>query len=68
MDCIVDYRTDLYSLGAIFYELLTGSQPFVHSDPLSIVHAHLSVTPVPPHIVKSEIPKRTVCGCVEANV
>jgi predicted ATPase/transcriptional regulator with GAF, ATPase, and Fis domain len=41
----VDYRTDLYSLGATFYETLTGLAPFVSDDPLELIHAHIAKTP-----------------------
>ncbi len=38
----VDTRTDLYSLGITFYELLTGSQPFAATDLMEMVHAHIA--------------------------
>ena len=41
----VDQRSDLYALGALFYELLSGAPPFVSDDPLTVIHAHLSVLP-----------------------
>ncbi|QFY41666.1 AAA family ATPase [Candidatus Methylospira mobilis] len=44
----VDYRTDLYALGASFYALATGSPPFRENDPAALIHAHLSRVPVPP--------------------
>ena len=43
----VDYRTDFYSLGITFYELLTGQLPFASNDPLEIVYGHTALYPTP---------------------
>jgi len=38
----VDYRTDFYSLGVTFYELLSAQLPFYSEDPMELVHSHLA--------------------------
>ncbi len=43
----IDYRSDFYSLGVTFYEMLTGKRPFESKDPLELVHAHIAKTPPP---------------------
>jgi PAS domain S-box-containing protein len=48
MNRSIDYRTDFYSLGVTFYELLTGRVPFPTTDVLELVHCHLAKPPIPP--------------------
>src|SRR5262249_20719255 len=48
MNRSVDYRTDMYSLGVVFYEMLVGRRPFETMAPLELMHAHIAVKPVPP--------------------
>ncbi|MEO1402798.1 MAG: serine/threonine-protein kinase PknK, partial [Cyanobacteria bacterium J06635_1] len=45
MNCLLDYRTDFYSLGVTFYELLTQTVPFQSDDSLELVHQHLAQKP-----------------------
>ena len=51
----VDYRTDFYSLGVIFYRLLCGQLPFTAQDALGLIHQHLAKQPRPPHQCKPTI-------------
>ncbi|NEQ41561.1 MAG: protein kinase, partial [Okeania sp. SIO3I5] len=50
----IDYRTDFYSLGVTFFELLTGQLPFKSSDPMELVHCHIAKTP--PNPPNSQVP------------
>jgi predicted ATPase/transcriptional regulator with GAF, ATPase, and Fis domain len=52
-----DYRTDFYSLGATFYEWLTGQPPFVASDPLEMIHNQIARNPAPPHELEPSLPE-----------
>ena len=56
MNRSVDYRSDLYSMGVVFYELLTGSLPFKATDAMGLVHAHIALSPEPVSSRRPEIP------------
>ncbi|MBF2058571.1 MAG: diguanylate cyclase [Cyanobacterium sp. T60_A2020_053] len=51
-----DYRTDFYSLGVTFYEMLTGLLPFESDDSLELIHAHLTKKPPAPSTINPQIP------------
>jgi len=51
----LDYRTDFYSLGVTFYELLTGQLPFNTKDNMELVHCHIAKQATPPHQINKEI-------------
>lgn len=53
----VDFSTDLYSLGIVFYELLTGRLPFYSSDPLELIHSHLAEETPKVNQIEPQIPQ-----------
>jgi PAS domain S-box-containing protein len=54
----VDFRTDLYSLGIVFYELLTGKLPFLSEDSMELIHSHIAKQPVSPGQHNTAIPEQ----------
>ncbi|MCW2964969.1 MAG: pknB [Actinomycetia bacterium] len=52
----VDPRSDLYSLGIVLYEMLTGNVPFTGDTPVEIAMKHLSQVPEPPSKLRAEVP------------
>ncbi|GAA3935384.1 AAA family ATPase [Litoribacillus peritrichatus] len=57
MNRSVDHRSDLYSLGVVFYKLLTNQCPFQSNDILELIHAHIAQQPPPPHKINNTIPE-----------
>ena len=56
MNRSIDYRTDLYSLGVTFYELLTGKVPFESDSAMELVHCHIAKVPKPIDEINPEVP------------
>jgi hypothetical protein len=51
-----DARSDLYSLGVVFYEALTGRRPFSADTPFALLQKHLSEAPVAPSVLRPGLP------------
>ncbi len=63
----VDRRSDLYSLGIVLYEMLTGSVPFTSSNIPSVLYMHIHEPPSPPRRLNPEVPgnvERVVLGAL----
>src|SRR3954468_4543148 len=56
MNRVLDYRTDFYSLGATFYEMLSRTRLFEADDDMELVHCQIARDPVPLHRRSPEIP------------
>ena len=57
MNRCIDYRTDLYSLGISFYQILTGKLPFTADDAMELIHCHIAKKITPVSDVRTDVPK-----------
>ncbi len=66
----IDHRVDIYALGAMAYELLTGRPPFVGNSVQAVLSAHVTATPQPVSDLRPSIPPalaQLVMRCLEKN-
>jgi serine/threonine protein kinase len=66
----VDHRADIYALGAILFEMVTGRVPFEGETPLSIVLKHRSEPPVDPQTINAQLSvgmSRVILKCLEKS-
>jgi predicted ATPase/signal transduction histidine kinase/tRNA A-37 threonylcarbamoyl transferase component Bud32 len=56
MNRSIDYRTDFYSLGVLFYEMFVGHPPFQSTDSMELVHCHIAKKPIYPSELNPQLP------------
>lgn len=52
-----DQRSDLYSLGVILFEILTGKRPFAADTPVAVLRKHCDEPPTPPRLLVPDLPR-----------
>ncbi|MCP4688925.1 MAG: AAA family ATPase, partial [Desulfobacterales bacterium] len=57
MNRSIDYRTDFYSLGVVFYRILCGRLPFETADPMEMIHCHIARSAPPVREIAPDIPE-----------
>ena len=66
----LDHRSDIYSVGVVFYELFTGILPFTGDTPVAVALKHVRETAAPPREVRPELPpelEASIVKCLEKN-
>ncbi len=63
---IVDYRTDVYGLGAILYEIVTGRPPFIGTKTSEIIRKVCKEAPTPPRRILASVPPELEAVCLKA--
>ncbi|BBM83782.1 serine/threonine-protein kinase [Candidatus Uabimicrobium amorphum] len=63
---LINEQSDIYSIGALFYEILTGEMPFKGSSSLAVILQVLNVDPIPPRKLSPQIPQVLENICIKA--
>ncbi len=69
-DPAADHRVDIYGVGLLAYELLTGSSPFTGTSPQATLAAQLTQMPTAPHLSYADVPEpfsRLIMQCLEKD-
>jgi serine/threonine-protein kinase len=70
-EATIDFRTDIYSLGATFYHAITGRMPFISKSPRQLLMMHMNQPLHPPHLVApgvvDEETSAVICRMMEKN-
>jgi HAMP domain-containing protein len=66
----VDARSDIYAVGAVMFEMFTGTTPFVADDPVKVMQMHVSSEPPSPTSLRPDLPdglERLILACLGKN-
>jgi serine/threonine-protein kinase len=64
---VVDARSDIYAVGAVMFEMFTGSTPFIADDPVKVMQMHVSAEAPRPSALRPDLPEnleRLILACL----